>query len=43
MGWSSKYYSHTIPIGIPKDMGIVWEAYQYHKQSFPKNPYPSPE
>ena len=23
------YYSHTTPIRIPKDMGIVWEA--YHK------------
>ena len=23
------YYSHTIPIRIPKDMGMVWEA--YHK------------
>ena len=23
------YYSHTIPIRIPKDMGIVWE--EYHK------------
>jgi len=24
------YYSHTTPIRIPKDMGIVWEA--YHKR-----------
>ena len=23
------YYSHTTPIRIPEDMGIVWEA--YHK------------
>ena len=23
------YYSHTTPIRIPQDMGIVWEA--YHK------------
>ena len=23
------YYSHTTPIRIPKDMGMVWEA--YHK------------
>ena len=21
------YYSHTTPIRIPKDMGMVWEAY----------------
>ena len=27
---SFPYYSHTIPIRIPKDLGIVWEA--YHKQ-----------
>ena len=26
---SFPYYSHTTPIRIPKDMGIVWEA--YHK------------
>ena len=26
---SFPYYSHTIPIRIPKDMGMVWEA--YHK------------
>ena len=26
---SSPYYSHTTPIRIPKDMGIVWET--YHK------------
>ena len=24
---SFPYYSHTTPIRIPKDMGIVWEAY----------------
>ncbi len=33
-------YSHTTPIRIPKDMGIVWEA--YHKGvplvGFPENP-----
>ena len=37
---SFPYYSHTIPIRIPKDMGIVWEA--YHKQvpllGVPENP-----
>ena len=26
---SFPYYSHTTPIRIPKDMGIVWQA--YHK------------
>ena len=26
---SFPYYSHTTPIRIPKDMGMVWEA--YHK------------
>ena len=26
---SFPYYSHTTPIRIPKDMGIVWET--YHK------------
>ena len=26
---SFPYYSHTAPIRIPKDMGIVWET--YHK------------
>ena len=26
---SFPYYSHSTPIRIPKDMGIVWEA--YHK------------
>ena len=26
---SFPYYSHTAPIRIPKDMGIVWES--YHK------------
>ena len=26
---SFPYYSHTAPIRIPKDMGIVWE--DYHK------------
>ena len=26
---SFSYYSHTTPIRIPKDMGMVWEA--YHK------------
>ena len=34
------YYSHTTPIRIPKDMGMVWEA--YHKGvpllGFPENP-----
>ena len=25
---SFPYYSHTTPIRIPKDMGMVWEAYQ---------------
>ena len=33
-------YSHTTPIRIPKDMGIVWEA--YHKGvpllGVPENP-----
>ena len=37
---SFPYYSHTTPIRIPKDMGIVWEA--YHKQvpllGVPENP-----
>ncbi len=37
---SFPYYSHTIPIRIPKEMGIVWEA--YHKQvpllEVPENP-----
>ncbi len=28
-GKRDPYYSHTTPIKIPKDMGIVWEA--YHK------------
>ena len=27
---SFPYYSHTTPIRIPKDMGIVWKA--YHKE-----------
>ena len=27
---SFPYYSHTTPIRIPKDMGIVWES--YHKR-----------
>jgi len=26
---SFPYYSHTTPIRIPEDMGIVWET--YHK------------
>ena len=26
---SFPYYSHTTPVRIPKDMGMVWEA--YHK------------
>ena len=26
---SFPYYSHTTPIRIPKDMGMVWES--YHK------------
>ena len=26
---SFPYYSHTTPITIPRDMGMVWEA--YHK------------
>ncbi len=38
--WYFPYYSHTIPIRIPKDMGIVWEA--YHKGvpllGVPENP-----
>ncbi len=25
---SFPYYSHTTPIRIPKDMGMVWEAYR---------------
>ena len=37
---SFPYYSHTTPIRIPKDMGIVWEA--YHKGvpllGVPENP-----
>ncbi len=36
---SFPYYSHTTPIRIPKDMGIVWEA--YHKAvplGVPENP-----
>ena len=37
------YHSHTIPIRIPKEMGIVWEA--YHKQvpllGVPENPIDS--
>ena len=28
-GKRDPYYSHTTPIRIPKDMGMVWEA--YHK------------
>ena len=39
-GKRDPYYSHTIPIRIPKDMGIVWEA--CHKQvpllGVPENP-----
>ncbi len=26
---SFPYYSHTTPIRIPKDMGMVWEAYHF--------------
>ena len=37
---SFPYYSHTTPIRIPKDMGMVWEA--YHKGvpllGVPENP-----
>ena len=39
-GKRDPYYSHTTPITIPKDMGIVWEA--YHKGvpllGVPENP-----
>ena len=28
-GKRDPYYAHTTPIRIPKDMGMVWEA--YHK------------
>ena len=24
--WEASHYSHTTPIRIPKDMGMVWEA-----------------
>ena len=39
-GKRDPYYSHTTPIRIPKDMGMVWEA--YHKGvpllGVPENP-----
>ena len=32
---SFPYYSHTTPIRIPKDMGMVWEAYHKGGQGVP--------